>query len=328
LALVYSFVLLPQSRLIEAKEQGLAGERQAAGLTGSAGRDEAGARLREQIETSTGQLRDFLVDLAGSAEVVSDVGRISDAIGLSSFNITDSGDDNAPVAWTGRGIGERSMDVSFAGSYSKFAAFLNALERRRPAIFVDTFRITRSALGASNHKVNMRLPILVEDLAGPTISPKIEESDGEQQTVDGAADATTIEIGVGVGPIKFGMSGDQVMRILGKPDKIEGNGVGLNYAASRGLSMAVSRYRGVLRIDCWSAEIRAIAQDSVSTFEGATKEGIGMNATYRQIRTAYGKPDKAILRGPTMTLHYEGLRAQFVLMNSRLVNLRMFAPKQ
>ncbi|UCG58448.1 MAG: hypothetical protein JSU70_02865 [Phycisphaerales bacterium] len=324
--LVYSFVLLPQARLIEAKEQGLAGVGQPAVCAERAGQDEAAARLRKQIETSTERLRDFVVDRADSAKVVSDISRISDAIGLGSFSIANSDDDNLSPAWVGQTIGEKCINISFAGSYNKFATFLNALERRRPVVFVDTFKITRSALGTSNHKVNMRLPILVEDSPERTVSAKSKDSDNKEETRSGANDVSIIEFGTGVGPIKFGMLRGQVIQLLGKPDRINGNGSGLSYALSRGITMAVSPYRGVLIIDCWSRKIKPITFDDVSDFTGATKEGIRMNATREQILAAYGQPDETTLKGPTTTLHYAKLRAQFTLLGGQLVNLRIFAP--
>ncbi|UCG58444.1 MAG: hypothetical protein JSU70_02845, partial [Phycisphaerales bacterium] len=145
----------------------------------------------------------------------------------------------------------------------------------------------------------------------------------EEQTGGTTSDAMVIVFGAGVGPIKFGMSKEQVIGNFGKPDKIEGGGMGLNYGASKGVTMALAPGRGVSAIYCWSGKYRA-----ASNFEGKTEAGIGMDATLKQILAAYGEPDRTTLRGTTtMILDYVGLRAQFVLRSDQLVNLRLFSPR-
>lgn len=356
-ALFYSLVLLPQRKLVEAREKDLAEIRQTGGLAGRAVRDQAAGRLQAQIEASTRRLGDFVFKLPDPAKVASDITNISKTIGLSSFSIRRPDDDSASPASAGRAIGQICLDVSFAGSYGKFATFLNALERYRPVIFVDTFSITRSALGPSEHRANMRLPILVDDLPERMMAVMPEDSASTEEVPGTTDDATTVELGVGVGPVKFGMSKEQVILHLGQPDKVNGkgrgldrlvsrgisrtigpwngisifdswkHGTGLSYAASKGISVAVSPYGGVSVIDCWSKKIKTITWDPVASFEGQTKEGIGMNASQEQVRTAYGKPDTTSLRGPTMILIYKELRTQFTFMNGRLVNIRMYAPE-
>ncbi|GAI08104.1 unnamed protein product [marine sediment metagenome] len=148
--------------------------------------------------------------------------------------------------------------------------------------------------------------------------------DSEDETTAGPNETLVVELGVGIGPVKFGMSKEEVIENFGEPDKVEGGGQGLNYVASKGFSLFVSPMRGVRAIDCWSEKYPV---GTVSNFAGKTKEGIAMNASRAEIVAAYGKPDRTTSNGPMTTLHYGKFRAQFVIMHDKLVNLKMNAPK-
>jgi hypothetical protein len=135
----------------------------------------------------------------------------------------------------------------------------------------------------------------------------------------------TIELGVGVGPIKFGMQKDEVIKILGKPDKTDGSGQGLNYVESKGISLFVTPKQGVTAIDCWSEDYPL---GNAKNFNGKTKKGIGMNAARAEIVAAYGQPDKTSSNGPLTTLYYQKLNAQFSLAGDKLVDLKMGVPRK
>jgi Tfp pilus assembly protein PilO len=94
--------------------------------------------------------------------LVFDISRISNTIGLGSFSIMATSHVTGVPEDEDTVIDEKHVHVGFTGGFNQFAAFLNALERRRPAILVDTFRITRSSRENSGHTVNMRLVILVK----------------------------------------------------------------------------------------------------------------------------------------------------------------------
>jgi hypothetical protein len=127
---------------------------------------------------------------------------------------------------------------------------------------------------------------------------------------------------VGVGPIKFGMSKEQVIAVLGDPDVDEG-GIALFYPKSNGLSFMLDLTKGVREISCWSKNHPMPFPDGMTTYPGKTKEGIAMDATREEIIAAYGEPDRAMPRGPTETLDYNELKAQFLIVDNKLVSLRL-----
>jgi hypothetical protein len=146
-----------------------------------------------------------------------------------------------------------------------------------------------------------------------------------QETTSGPAGGMVVEVGVGIGPVKFGMSKKQVIEHFGQPDKIEGKDMGLNYVSSKGLGFLLHPLKGLINIDCWSQEYPFPFGD-ISTFTGATKEGIKMGASRKEIEAAYGQPSSATTQDPLTTLQYDNVRAIFTLKADRLVKFSTYAP--
>ena len=109
---------------------------------------------------------------------------------------------------------------------------------------------------------------------------------GKKTTEEELPDEFTIEPLVGIGPVKFGMSKDEVIEHFGQPDRIaEGKVTSLSYVPSRGLSFVVDNELGMNEIGCWSD---GMLPSRITTFSGRTKEGIGIGATQEEIVAAYG----------------------------------------
>ena len=136
-----------------------------------------------------------------------------------------------------------------------------------------------------------------------------------------------IEPLVGIGPVRFGMSRDQIIEHFGQPDQIfEGQVTKLHYVPSRGLNFVVDAERGLQEIGCWS---EGMLPSRVTTFAGTTKEGIGIGASEQEIVATYGQPDRTSTdsRGVIQTLHYDKLRARFSLKEDKLMSMVFEAPK-
>ena len=67
----------------------------------------------------------------------------------------------------------------------------------------------------------------------------------EKADEEALADELIIEPLVGIGPVKFGMSKEEVIKHFGPPDKVFADGTKLNYVSSRGLSFTVDSELGL-----------------------------------------------------------------------------------
>lgn len=126
----------------------------------------------------------------------------------------------------------------------------------------------------------------------------------------------------GLGPVAFGMSENEVIALLGQPDRTEG-GIGLFYLKSRGVSLLLHPRRGVSEISCWSKKYPGPGTPEMTTFTGKTKEGIGMGASREQVVAAYGEPDRTDSKDPLEILYYGKLGTQFWLAQNNLVSIKM-----
>lgn len=131
---------------------------------------------------------------------------------------------------------------------------------------------------------------------------------------------------VGIGPVEFGMTKEDVIERLGEPDAIQDKGLSLLYL-SKGFSILVHPQLGVRNFNCFTRiAIPPNLQHRAKNFEGATQEGIAMGSTEAQIMAAYGKPSTRKVQGRQTNLTYDNLRLYFTLFSDRLVQFIMMAP--
>ena len=93
----------------------------------------------------------------------------------------------------------------------------------------------------------------------------------------------------GIGPVKFGMKTDEVIKLIGRPDtqhKASKDFELLEYY-SRGFSIHVTTQRGVVGIMCYTGKFFAM---QVRDFAGRTDKDIRMGAMRAAIEKAYGPP--------------------------------------
>ena len=161
-ALIYMIALAPQQKSTKQVENQLADMKQTYDSAKNAGQEETKTRQKEDIEKLRNQLKDFTVDFEDSANVTFDISQIANEKKVGSFSIKmQEGNREGTTRTDLEHIQENRIDINFEGDFNQFATFLNALERHRPVVFVDNFKITRSQRDDSGHKVNMRLAVFV-----------------------------------------------------------------------------------------------------------------------------------------------------------------------
>jgi len=157
----YMVVLAPQQKSKKQVENQYAETKQIYDSVVKASQEETKIRLNEEIENLRNQLQDFAVDFEASANLTFDISQIANEKKVDSFSIKTQEDSRGSSGPDLKHLKENRIDISFAGDFTQFATFLNALERHRPVVFVDNFKITRSTTGDSNHRANMRLAVFV-----------------------------------------------------------------------------------------------------------------------------------------------------------------------
>ena len=161
---IYIFVLAPQKKSKKQLERQLAEKDQIYSSAQKAAQEETKIQLNQQIERLRNKLEDFVIGFEDSANLTFDISQIANEKKVASFNTKNRDkathrDSEAPDY---NYISEDYINISFTAGFNQFAAFLNALERHRPVIFVDKFAIKRSKQkGRSDHKVNMELAFFV-----------------------------------------------------------------------------------------------------------------------------------------------------------------------
>lgn len=171
LLLSYLVVLAPQEKLRHATESKLTEIKRLAQSARESAEQRNRTKLLKQLTDSGNRLKDFVVEQGNAANLTFDISRISGRVELNSFSSSFISGERTLKTDKYKHIITRQISVNFNSSFNKFAMFLNALERRRPVIFIDTFSITRSTEDNSGNKVDMKLAVLVEKEA-KTTKPK------------------------------------------------------------------------------------------------------------------------------------------------------------
>lgn len=164
--LIYIFVMAP---LAEAKKQigqQLVDKKKTYEETLSMDNTEAKARLKNEMKQWGDKLKDFAVKPEDLASLTFDIGQIANDIKLDSFSIKPQDSRSNQNASSYQYICENGMSVSFKADFNKFATFLNAMERHRPVIFVEKFKIYHAEQSSSAYQVNMELAVFVKKPQG------------------------------------------------------------------------------------------------------------------------------------------------------------------
>ena len=157
--LIYILTLAPQGKNKKWVEKQLDEKKQMYSLAQKAAQEETKIQLNEQVESLQKKWKDFVVEFEDLANLTFDISQIANEKRLTSFSIKGKETRSIP---DGEYLSENHFNISFTGSFNQFAAFLNALERYRPVIFVDRFKITHSRQDDLGHKVNMDVAVLVQ----------------------------------------------------------------------------------------------------------------------------------------------------------------------
>ncbi|HNS21603.1 MAG TPA: hypothetical protein PKH24_13950 [Sedimentisphaerales bacterium] len=158
----YALVLRPQMEHRRQLETKVAQAKEHYARAVEAAKPELQARLTEQVGYLHDRIADFLTESEDAPQLAFDVATLAQETRLESFEIKPVSTRASTESSDCVQITETCFHVSFLASYARFAAFLNALERRHPVIFVKTFTIDRALEAEAQPQIEMELAVLVE----------------------------------------------------------------------------------------------------------------------------------------------------------------------
>jgi hypothetical protein len=161
-------LIRPQNESKRQLENTLAEQKQLLASARRAAQEQTQIQLNEHIERLRDQLGRFVIDLENLSDLTYDVTQIANRENLTSFNMTT----RAKKRTGKRGvinkakseinhINENFIDIHFTAGFHQFATFVNALERHRPILFVDEFKIELSTKNESLYQATLDVATLV-----------------------------------------------------------------------------------------------------------------------------------------------------------------------
>lgn len=158
----YLFVLEPQIQRVEALEAELMSARDLYSQATQAAKKENQAKLAADVNRVDGRVGDFVVRPQAAPNLAFEIAELASATEVRAFTMKPQDKDGIISIPDCDLIGERDINVSFTSPFPQFAALLNALERHRPVLFVETFSISRPERQTETPRVDMEVSVLVE----------------------------------------------------------------------------------------------------------------------------------------------------------------------
>jgi len=167
LALVINMIVIaPQNQCKEQVRKQLAEKKQTYNAIVKMSQEKTRIRLNKKMEQWRDGLKDYVASTEDLAGLTFDIGQIAKDIQIDSFSINHTNASRNQSDADNKYVSERQMNVNFRASFNQFAAFLNAMERHQPVIFVDKFSIIPTDRDDSASQVNMDLSIFIKKRQG------------------------------------------------------------------------------------------------------------------------------------------------------------------
>jgi Tfp pilus assembly protein PilO len=159
--LAYFFVIAPRIKVKAELVKESTAKRQLYETAIDAANEESSRKLADEVERMKIKLGDYIAEFDESANLTFDIGRIASEKQVGSFTVKTTEQAKTTDQLTSKNLQENRIEIAFESDFRQFATFLNALERHRPVVFVDRFKVSRGGPGEAGHKADMDLSIFV-----------------------------------------------------------------------------------------------------------------------------------------------------------------------
>lgn len=174
----YTLVLTPQAERLKAIHQELTASSDRVSMARLASQAETQQRQLDLLNELQQRLDNFLVPAGRQDRVLFEISRLANTIGLSEY----AGKTREDV-WAAENAEQVKLKrvwqtITFRGTFPQFASFVNALERSRPAVFVESAAIERSRQESKLHSAKLLVSFLIEpDSSAPTAVSSVLRED-------------------------------------------------------------------------------------------------------------------------------------------------------
>ncbi|HOK65736.1 MAG TPA: GspMb/PilO family protein [Anaerohalosphaeraceae bacterium] len=158
----YTLVLTPQTERLKAVHQDLTVSSDRVSVARLASQPDTQQRQQELLNELQQRIDDFLVPSGKQDKVLFEISRLANTAGLSEY----AGKTREDV-WAAEDSGQTKLKriwqtITFRGTFQQFASFVNALERSRPTVFVESASIERSRQQSKLHSAKLLVSFLIQ----------------------------------------------------------------------------------------------------------------------------------------------------------------------
>ncbi|MEJ5258626.1 MAG: hypothetical protein WHS88_00370 [Anaerohalosphaeraceae bacterium] len=158
----YTLVLTPQAERLRKVHQDLLVSSDRVSVARLASQPDTQQRQRELLGELQQRIDEFLVPTGQQDKILFEISRLASKYGLSEY----AGKTREDV-WSAEEAGRAKLKrmwqtISFRGTFQQFASFVNALERSRPAVFVESASIERSRQESKLHSARLLVSFLIQ----------------------------------------------------------------------------------------------------------------------------------------------------------------------
>jgi hypothetical protein len=164
--LIYLILIGPQRMIREQISQQLAEKKQMLDAVLKISQKDTQTQLNEQMEQWRSKLKGFVANPEEMVSLTFDLSQIANEIKVDSFSVKVQDNRENQVIPGCQYIGANQINIHFKADFNKFAAFLNAVERHRPVIFIDKYMISHENPDDLTCLVNMDLSVFVKKPQG------------------------------------------------------------------------------------------------------------------------------------------------------------------
>ena len=119
-------------------------------------------KLAAEVESLRAKLYDYVSEYEDFANQTFAISRVAGDKQVSAFTVKTPETNKQHDDPAAKNLQENRMEIAFSSNFLQFANFLNTLERHKPVVFVDRFKLQRDSQGGPENKVDMSLSFFVK----------------------------------------------------------------------------------------------------------------------------------------------------------------------